>query len=280
MNDHWDTAMSAWSDQFADLMLPFDRILMSRDDLLFIGNGTPGFSFIVTEPCPSDFSLLFKSNLTRAITHYPMGAYLRLDGCSFRNGMAMPRAVGANGAIWLMRQANPKVSGLIRRSLWHKQAVSLFLFPWLPIPQWAEFRIFVREGKVLGISQYHVDGAFAAIAQHEAAIKPALDLFIAAALPRLRQADVVLDVLAEPVPQAGFRIRLLDIASFGLRTDRCLFAANGVDDFDGGFRFRRADVTVNMPISAIDVAPTLPPSSPPAAQTTRPPSPEDDVWRV
>ena len=296
MSELWATAMGAWSDVFADLMLPFDRVAVSRPDLLFIGHGTPGFSYTVADPCPDGFSQMLKSDLTLAMAHYPMGAHLRLELCSFRTGLATPRVVGMNGALWLMRQANPRVSGVIRRGVQDGQAMSLFIFPWLPIPQWAEFRIFIRQGALAGMSQLHADQVFGQIAQHAAAIRAAMDVFVAAALPRIRQPDVVLDVLAEPVPQAGgFRIRLVDMALLGPRTDLGLFAHDNGPDFDGGFRFRRADVTVNMPIPVMDsdktlhpaqaplpppaLAASVPPPAPPPAPPA-PPAPEDDVWRM
>jgi hypothetical protein len=279
MSELWATAMGAWSDDFADLMLPFDRLALSRADVVFMGNGTPGFSYSVTDPCPDEFSQMLKSDLGRAMSRYPMGAHLRLDLCSFRTGAATPRVVGMNGALWLMRQANSRVSGVIRRGVQDGQALSLFIFPWLPIPQWAEFRVFVRQGKMVGATQLHADQVFAQIAQHEAAIKAALDVFVAAALPRLKQPDVVLDVLAEPVPQAGFRIRLVEMALMGPRTDFGLFGLEPPEAMDGSFRFRRAEVTVNMPIPLIEVEQTLHPSVMGNAKSG-PPAPEDDFWRT
>ncbi|MGL5011555.1 MAG: hypothetical protein ACRC6I_16880, partial [Paracoccaceae bacterium] len=154
MSDLWATAMGAWCDDLADLMLPFDRLALSRQDLVFMGNGTPGFSYAITDPCPDSFSQVLKSDLTVVMPRYPMGVHLRLDLCSFKTGSSSPRAVGANGALWLMRQPNPRVSGLIRRGLAESMELSLFLFPWLPIPHWAEFRVFIRKGELIGISQY------------------------------------------------------------------------------------------------------------------------------
>jgi hypothetical protein len=270
MSDLWTTAMGAWSDDFADLMLPFNRLALSRVDLVFMGSGTPGFSYTVSDPCPDGFSQMLKSDLTFAMAHYPMGAHLRLDLCSFRTGAATPRVVGVNGALWLMRQANPRVSGVIRRGLQDGQALSLFIFPWLPIPPWAELRIFVRQGRLAGITQCHADQVFPQIAQHEAAIKVALDAFVGVALPRIKHPDMVLDVLAEPVPQQGFRIRLVDMALMGPRTDLGLFSPDHPEEMTGVFRFRRAEVTVNMPIPAIDLEQTLHPTVMGAAQATPP----------
>ncbi|MFM2391735.1 MAG: hypothetical protein RLZZ437_3290 [Pseudomonadota bacterium] len=279
MSDLWATAMGTWCGDLADLMLPFDRLPLTRADLVFMGSGTPGFSYAVADPCPEGFSQVLKSDLALAMAHYPMGAHLRLDLCSFRSGAATPRVVGANGALWLLRQPNPRVSGVIRRGLADGQALSLFLFPWLPIPPWAEFRIFVRQGAVVGVSQYHPQEAFPQIAQHETAIRAAIDAFVASALPRLGQPDLALDVLAEPVPQGGFRMRLVDLSVLGPRTDPCLFSWENEGDFDGSFRFRKPEVTLTMPVPAAEVMHEEQTQQMPLAPAPSP-APDDDVWRI
>lgn len=278
--------MGTWCHELADLMLPFDRIALSRADLVFMGAGTPGFSYLVADPCPDSFSQVLKSDIAIAMPRYPMGAHLRLDFCSFRSGTATPRVVGANGALWLMRQANPRVSGVIRRGLSDAKALSLFLFPWLPIPPWAEFRIFIRQGQRVGVSQYHPNAVFAQIAQHEQALIAAFDSFVDAALPRLPQPDLALDVLAEPLANGGFRMRLVDLSVLGPRTDTLLFTWENGGDFDGSFRFLQGDTTVTPHALPQTHLPPEPPSPPVIAAPTaatlpaKSPSPDDDVWRI
>jgi D123 len=275
MSDLWATAMGTWCDDLADLMLPFDRLSLSRADLVFMGHGTPGFSYAVTDTCPDSFSQVLKSDLTIMMPHYPMGVHLRLDLCSFKTGASSPRVVGTNGALWLMRQPNPRVSGLIRRGLAEGVALSLYLFPWLPIPPWAEFRIFIRDGVMIGASQMHTDEAFSQIAQHEAALRAALQTFLDAALPRLPQQDLAIDVLAEPVG-AGFRLRLVDLAPLVHRTDPCLFTWENGGDFDGTFRFHREalrPITVETTMAGQTLVPQMAPVPPPAPT-------DDDVWRI
>jgi hypothetical protein len=269
MSDLWATSMGAWCDDLADLMLPFDRLSLSRPDLVFMGNGTPGFSYAVTDPCPAGFSLMLKSDLTVVMPRYPMGVHMRLDLCSFKTGSGNPRVVGANGAMWLMRQPNPRVSGLIRRGLAEQVPMSLFLFPWLPIPPWAEFRIFIRAGQVIGVSQYHTDGAFAEIAQHEVAIRAAMQSFVDALIPRMKLADVAVDVLAEPVGPK-FRMRLVELNPLVHRTDPCLFTWENGGDFDGSFRFRQASVPLYHAAAQTTETTLLPQIQPP----------EEDAWRI
>ncbi len=265
--DLWATAMGVWCDDLADLMLPFDRIFLSRPDLVVLGAATPGFMRNLADPCPADFSNVLKSDLAVVMTHYPMGAHLRLDLCSFKSDTGSPRTVGVNGALWLLRRPNPRPAGLVRRGLQDGAEMSLFLFPWLPIPKWAEFRMFIREGRIIGVSQYHADGIFPEIARHEVRLQAALAAFAAQILPRLHLPDVALDVFAEPIAD-GFRIRLVELNPMVQRTDPCMFTwANG-GDFDGSFRF-------HGPAKA-----WYPASVATRAGTHLSPAPDDDVWRI
>jgi hypothetical protein len=267
--DLWATAMGMWCDNLADLMLPFDRINLSRPDLILMGAGTPGFMRNMTDRCPADFSDVLKSDMAIVMTHYPMGAHLRLDLCSFKTDVGSPRAVGANGALWLLRRPNARPAGLIKRGLQDGVELSLFFFPWLPIPKWAEFRIFVRNYRVIGISQYHADGTFPQIGIYEVMLKTALEGFSARILPRLPLPDVALDVFAEP-GKDGFRIRLVELNPMVQRTDPCMFTwANG-GDFDGSFRFRGATKMVYPDRDAMPQGQVLTPT----------PTPDDDVWRI
>jgi D123 len=266
--DLWATSMGVWCDDLGDLMLPFDRLSLTRPDLILMGAGTPGFMRLFTDPCPREFSNTLKSDLAVVMAHYPMGAHLRLDLCSFKNGVGSPRAVGANGALWLLRQPNPRPAGLIRRGLEDGAELSLFLFPWMPIPQWAEFRIFIRESMVIGVSQTHADLTFPQIGQFEAPIKTAMKGFVATILPRLRLRDVAVDVFAEPTPD-GFLIRLVELNPLVQRTDPCLFSWDNGGDFDGSFRFRGAG-------KAWYPAQNVPDTR--ARSLT--PAPDDDVWRI
>lgn len=283
MSDAWTSSFGTWCHDLADLMFPFHRVMLSRADMIFMGLGTPGFSIAITDPSPGSFSQMLKSDLTMVMGRFPSGAHLRLDTCSFRTGAASPRVVGANGAFWLMRQANPRVSGVIRRCLTEDRKLSLYVFPWLPIPPWAEFRVFFQQSALAGTSQRHVDDFFPQIAQHEAAIKTAVDEFVAAVVPRLKSADVVMDVVAEPVPQAGFRIRLLNLDVLGHRTDTGLFSIDEDGGFDGSFRFRKAEPAPFEPEQTLVPVVLAPPAPHLSTQPTAPPptpASDDDVWRI
>ncbi|MGL4320994.1 MAG: hypothetical protein ACRCS3_09040 [Paracoccaceae bacterium] len=264
-------------------MFPFHRVALSRADMIYMGLGTPGFSIAITDPSPDSFSQVLKSDLAMVMVRFSSGAHLRLDTCSFRTGATSPRVVGVNGAFWLMRQPNPRVSGVIRRCLIEGRNLSLYVFPWLPIPHWAEFRVFFRKGALGGTSQRYVDGFFPQIAQNEAAIRAALDEFVTAIMPRLKSGDVVMDVVAEPALHAGFRIRILNLDVLNHRTDTGLFSMDEDSNFDGTFRFRRemsaADVAEQTLVPIVMARPAPQDAAQPTVPTPIPAS-EDDAWRI
>ncbi|MGL4309560.1 MAG: hypothetical protein ACRCSU_03655, partial [Paracoccaceae bacterium] len=256
--------MGRWADSLRDLMLPFEQISLSPADLKCIGNATPGFARKFEEPCPARFSAALLDDLDSLMAQFPRGAHLRLDLCSFKNDLGSPRVMDRAGALLLFAQPDPRVAGLIWESLREGEDHSLFAFAWRDIPAWSEFRIFVRDGRVIGISQADALGVFPELARHESVLEPALWRFTHALLPRLPMADVVVDVIAVMEPNLSCRIWLIELNPLVHRSDPGLFTWQFGGDFDGSFRFRRS--------SGAPVLPQLTPALAPDA--------EIDIWRI
>ena len=116
---------------------------------------------------------------------------------------------------------------------------------WAEIPRWSEFRCFMRERKLVGISQYnYIDGeVFPEIGRDAGTIRWAIgEQFF----PMFRKAshlnDVVFDVWVRVSTMRDntrdWSVKLLEINPFFSLTDPCLFKWSG-DDFDGSFRFNK-----------------------------------------
>ncbi|SFA62819.1 protein of unknown function, partial [Paracoccus halophilus] len=111
---------------------------------------------------------------------------------------------------------------------------------WHDIPLWSEFRIFIRDRRVIGISQYHHQSGFAEIPANERAIKASLSDFCRDLLDALHMETVVADVFVERQDNGSFKTTLIELNPFIQRTDPCLYTWKNGGDFDGGFRYREA----------------------------------------
>ena len=105
-----------------------------------------------------------------------------------------------------------------------------------------EFRCFVKERTLVGISQYHCRQLrhYPEIEEHARSIECAIRSFTVEVLPLLHLDDLVLDVFLETEERQTsqpFSVKLLDVNPFFPKTDACLFSWRSGGDFDGSFRF-------------------------------------------
>lgn len=119
----------------------------------------------------------------------------------------------------------------------------IWLRQWQEIPQWGEFRCFMRDKKLVGISQYdYLDGQrYDEIAENADSIHWAIDKFFTGLfLPKIHLDSVVFDVWVKRRVRGNeqsWEVRLLEINPFGVFTDPCLFSWKDGGDFDGWLRF-------------------------------------------
>lgn len=218
-----------WPSGLRDLLGPHDEIPLSTDDLRAIGAATPGF------PGRGDLSRSVLENLADTLSTYSDGGHLRLGACSFKAGHAPAEpARTLKDALNVMMRPNPRVAAAVSRLIEGSYDASLFLIPWRAIPPWGEFRAFVRDGAVIGLSQYRTDRAFPEITQDPQRwadrIAPVIWSIIEAGPPD----PVVVDVAYTPQDDV---VRLLEINPFSTVTDACLFSWDNLSRFDGTFRF-------------------------------------------
>ena len=184
------------------------------------------------------FSDEFRSDLDTVLSQYPDGAHLRLNLCSFKRGPQAPRIHDAAGFEAVLARQNYRVYSVLKATVDRELDIQLFAFPWRDIPPWSEFRIFIRDRRVIGISQYHHQTSFPEISAGERAIKASLSDFCRDLLDALHLGSVVADVFVERQENDRFRTTLIELNPFIQRTDPCLYTWKNGGDFDGGFRYR------------------------------------------
>jgi D123 len=120
--------------------------------------------------------------------------------------------------------------------------------PWIwvregvDMPKWAEFRCFMRDRQLVGISQYHYSGMYFQIDDYAAGIRDSIVEFFAKKFVGICHLDsVVFDVYVSPREDGFYETRLLELNPFDSHlTDPCMF---DWDDLKrgtaGAFRFRK-----------------------------------------
>ncbi|WP_197056035.1 hypothetical protein, partial [Paracoccus halophilus] len=166
----WLTSVSEWPDAIRDLCLSvseFDVAPVDAALMLLLSAGEHGEAKVRR----LSFSDEFRSDLDAVLNQYPDGAHLRLNLCSFKRGPRAPRIQDAAGFAAVLARQNYRVYSVLKASVDRHEDIQLFAFPWHDIPLWSEFRIFIRDRRVIGISQYHHQSGFAEIPANERAIK-------------------------------------------------------------------------------------------------------------
>lgn len=127
----------------------------------------------------------------------------------------------------------------IRDSIEKDYPVSCHLYADETPPPWSEFRLFIRDRKLVGASQYRAQEAFPEVAELSEKIGAALMRFGSLLIAGLHLNDAVADVQIEDQGGEAIGTVLIDLYPFDSRTDPCLFNWRDGGDFDGSFRFRK-----------------------------------------
>ena len=225
-----------WPSGLRDLLGPHDEIPLAADDLHAIGGATPGF------PGRSDaLSHTVLEDIADTLSTYPDGAHFRLGACSFKTERASPRPIRTlEDALNVIRRPNPRIAATIHCLIEGGYETSMFLIPWHVIPPWGEFRAFVWDGAVIGLSQYQTDRAFSEITQDPQHWADRVTPVIWSAMEAGTPDPAVVDVAFVPQDNS---VHLLEINPFAASTDACLFSWDDMTSFDGTFRYVRLQTT-------------------------------------
>lgn len=120
----------------------------------------------------------------------------------------------------------------LRRAVRHGLAPWVFLREWHDIPWWAEYRCFLRDGALVGISQYHTGHPLPQASRSGlSGIRAAIARLMREVLAIWGEAPVVADVWAD----ASGHAMLIELNPWGPPTEPAFFCWQR-DDFDGSLR--------------------------------------------
>lgn len=140
-------------------------------------------------------------------------------------------------ALRLLTDGSHRLAKDLHRALAHRLTPHVYLRRWHEIDDGCEFRCFLRDGRLAGVSQYHARQPLPEGVSHAL---PRIHRQIARLMERVLRTwgtePVVADVLATPEGETT----LIELNPWGPPTDAVLFSW-AVDGFDGSLRvFRQA----------------------------------------
>ena len=234
------TFMEVWPSDLWEFTLPAVEIALSEADRLKIGSATPFFAEHFELAGRDPDALDCEADLVEALEDMAdTGAFLRMGSASFkRQGALNLPIVNIGQAIDTIRSPNDRAARFVGDSLVHAYPLSLFVFPWRVVEPWTEIRLFVREGALVGASQYHCDKRYEALHKALPTLQKKVAMFWRALAPELPMPDVIVDLFIETDTDGQLgEVRLIELNPFIQRADTCLFDWKRPDGFDGSFRY-------------------------------------------
>ncbi|HEX5748536.1 MAG TPA: hypothetical protein VFZ09_20015 [Archangium sp.] len=194
-----------------------------------------------SEYLPID-SLMWRLDV--ALRQFPEGAFVRLGSRSSKDSAYAVqhglRVRSGEAAIRLLTEGSERTAFDLRLALQLHYAPHIFVREWMDIPRWAEFRCFMKDRRLVGISQYDClnVGIRPEITRHAETLHNAIREFSQRFAAASHLDNVVFDVFVEGMDTPGpLDVRLLELNPFFPKTDPCLFDWSVPADFDGSFRF-------------------------------------------
>jgi hypothetical protein len=229
--------MEAWPDELLDLSIPSVEIELSEDDMLALGSTSPSFRefFALGGIRPPSAGL--REAIEACLPAFAHGIFPRLGTCSFKRPGIVARPLETAGVVLReITAANERTAAALRNAIREGYPQSLFLREWRDIPAWSEFRVFIRNRRIVGISQYHHRPAFPEIPRNLVSIGFALADGVGQLLSATSMANMTADffLLGEGSREAV----LIEINPFDRSADACLFSWEAGGDFDARLRYR------------------------------------------
>jgi len=255
----WPTYIESWPNALHSLSVSSVRVQMTLEEARVMGSYIIELGEGFTEGVPENHETVkdhLIARLDKAVQQFPMGIFVRLGsrspkdafywGCGLGEGVQLPNGQISSGrmAFDLLTCCSERIYDDLHMQIAMNYPPSVWIREGLDLPEWSEFRCFMQDRKLVGISQYYYRGVYSEITEDAAGIKWAIEQFFDKELRDASHLDsVVFDVfikrrrsLSDSYNQYG--VKLLEINPFYNLSDPCLFDWNRPEEFKGQIRFR------------------------------------------
>ncbi len=232
------TLYENWPEGLRRHSMPTVAHRLSRDDMLALGSVDPDFRARHRLPRVADFSKAFSAWLTAGLARFRGGAYLKTSYGSFRECPFTYKPVTtADEAYSILRWPDRRIGRHVAHRLDFGGDVHVLLRAWQPMPGWSEFRAFIHDRRIVGISQYHSQKAYPIIHGEAARIRHAVGSYLTDLIAEFGLVQIVVDLCVR-LSGEGIAVGLIELSPFERETDPCLFDWSDPKGFDGRLRYR------------------------------------------
>jgi len=253
MNEHWKLArptyIENWSPALRALSVRSEGFGLLTTEAATLGrmNGEWGEAFVAYHPTqyPWEDELTIErltGRVDELVRRFPNGAFVRLGSRSPKDSWWGHehgfQCFEGMTAMRLLLDSSERVHDDLSMALHYTYNPWIWVREWRDIPHWAEFRCFMRDRKLVGVSQYFYRELWCpgdALVSPRELLADLTETF----WPRFQRIcpldDVVFDITTDN-PGAW---TLIEINPFFDLTDPCLYSWADGGDFDGGIRVNK-----------------------------------------
>lgn len=247
--DYFDIAkptfLENWPKELCSFSIAQSGIKLSLDQAEALGTNIIELYECFPKPhfrCVDDIRDLIEPEIIK----YPRGVFVRLGSRSPKDILydAPLICFTASDVIKRLTSCSERIYEDLSMAIFKKYEPYIFMREWLDIPEWSEFRCFMKDKKLIGISQYNYlhEAVFTKILDNHEALKFGIELFFQDFKKAIHLDNVVFDVFVKHRNISGnnvFEIKLLEINPFFNLTDPCLFDWRKPEMFQGQFLFNK-----------------------------------------
>ena len=252
MPEHWKLArptyIENWPPELRALSIPSEGFALRTDEAAALGrmNGEWGPAFAEYYPkatgpeepdCFITNRIAYRVN--NLVRRFPAGAFVRLGSRSPKDSWwGQDHGFKCHGGLTAMRlllDSSERVHDDLSMALHYGYNPWIWVREWKDIPHWTEFRCFMRDRELVGMSQYFYkepwspDDELDTPARLWAHLKTTF-------WPCFREACHLDNVVFDVAGKDGGTWLLIEINPLFDMTDPCLYSWKDGGDFDGGIR--------------------------------------------
>jgi len=192
-----------------------------------------------------DISSIYEK-LKKEVIKFPKGCFVRLGSRSPKDSLydSPLKCFTENDVIQRLTGCSERILDDLSMAINNNYEPYIFLREWKEIPEWAEFRCFMKDRKLIGISQYnYLKGkVYSEIIENKDIIIKYINDFFEYFKQTSHLDNVIFDVYFEKRVKDNinyWEIKLLEINPFFELTDPCLFDWRKPENFKGQFLFNK-----------------------------------------
>lgn len=237
--ENWPRALCNMSIAQVDIPFSFEETKQFEQ---FIKRTWEAIDNGAKKPPECDFAVALLQRFKYAMEQFPHGAFVRLGSRSPKDSLVFHDLGGKctepSHALQMLSIFSERVVEDVWDCIAAEYPIHIFFREWIEIPEWSEFRCFMRDRKLVGVSQYQYRTVYEELQdpQQVDSIRWAIDRFFEGFSRDCHIDDVVFDVFIKKQSlgtNTCWEVKLLEINPFGAHTDPCLFDHRNEESFDG-----------------------------------------------